>query len=67
VSDVVEREAAVEVEAASIAACSRCGATPTAVQTLLDSRKGRTVKSCDASAAGKLGEKTHNYVFAAGT
>jgi hypothetical protein len=44
VSDVVEREAAVEVKAASIAACSRCGATPTAVQTLLDSRKGRTVK-----------------------
>jgi len=43
VSDVVEREAAVEVKAASIAACSRCGATPTAVQTLLDSRKGRTV------------------------
>jgi hypothetical protein len=64
VSDVVEREAAVEVKAASIAACSRCGATPTAVQTLLDSRKGRTV---NASAAGKLGEKTHNYVFAAGT
>jgi hypothetical protein len=44
VSDVVERDPAVEVKTASIAACSRCGAMPTVVQTLLDSRKGRSVK-----------------------
>jgi len=44
VSDVVEREKAAGVKTASTAACNRCGATPTAVQTLLDSRKGRTVK-----------------------
>ena len=43
-SNIFEPEPAVEVKTASIAACSRCGATPTAVQTLLDSRKGRSVK-----------------------
>jgi hypothetical protein len=44
VSDNFECETAVEVKTASIAVCSRCGATPTVVQTLLDSRKGRSVR-----------------------
>ena len=39
----VECKAPVEVKTASANACSRCGAIPTLVKTLLDSRKGRSI------------------------
>jgi hypothetical protein len=39
----LEFKAAVEVKPASAHACSRCGAIPTLVKTLLDSRKGKSI------------------------
>ena len=41
--DIDLESKAVEVKTASAIVCSRCGAIPTLVKTLLDSRKGRSI------------------------
>jgi hypothetical protein len=44
VSDRLEHEAATKVVAAPLRICNRCGAVPTEVHTLLDSRNGKTLR-----------------------
>jgi hypothetical protein len=49
VSDSVEQEVAFKIRTAPVFRCNRCGAVPIEVWTLLDPRKGKSVRIMQCS------------------